>query len=137
MRAKYFRQSILLVAALFLLTLLGVRVYGNEDMLMPLVVCTLFQLLASMAYGLLWKTSLSSEQEQENGNQLSRGYKFLVASGVRMFAAVVTVMAFCFLVDDKSLIKFFAVVFLVFYFIMLIYDTAFFVGVEKKIKQNA
>lgn len=125
---RYAKHSLLLLTAIFLLTLLGIRVYGTNEMIMPLALCTIFHLVANMAYGAMWgKIAESSVQ--------SLPTLYLIASGVRMFAAIVTVMAYCFIEDDKTLIKFFAIVFMVFYFIMLIYDTAFFVGVEKKSKK--
>ena len=58
------------------------------------------------------------------------------ASGARMFAGVVVVLGFLFLSDDKTVIRFFVIAFLLYYFIILIYDTAYFVKVEKTIQQN-
>ena len=53
-----------------------------------------------------------------------------------MFAAVVTVMVFCFLASSHASILCFVVIFLIYYFVILIFDTWYFVRIEKKIKQN-
>ena len=45
-------------------------------------------------------------------------------------------LGFLFLSDDKTAIRFFVIAFLIYYFIILIYDTAYFVKVEKTIQQN-
>lgn len=126
---RYLRRSILVVAALFLATLLGINIYGTEAMIMPSVICTVFQLVACIAYAALWK-------HIANHSTANLPTLYLVASGSRMFAAVVTVMCYCFLQDDKTLIKFFAIVFLIYYFVLLIYDTIFFVDIEKKLKKE-
>ena len=51
-----------------------------------------------------------------------------------MLAAIATVVIFLFLVDNKVAITTFVITFLSFYFVMLIYDTWYFVKVEKKIQ---
>ena len=126
---KYLRLSTLIIAALFLLSLLCIQVFGTEAHVTPVIISTVFQLVACLSFGLIWK-------RVAKGAEGSLSTLYLVTAGGRMFAAIVTVMAYCFLVEDKSMIKFFAIHFLVFYFIMLIFDTCYLVGVEKKIKQN-
>jgi hypothetical protein len=60
----------------------------------------------------------------------------MAASAIRMFAAIVVVVGFLFLVSNKEAVRFFIITFLIYYFLILIYDTVYFVKVEKKIQQN-
>ncbi len=61
---------------------------------------------------------------------------YMSASALRMFAAVVVVMAYCWLTDNRDSIRFFVAIFLIYYFVILIYDTWYFVKIEKKVKTN-
>ena len=127
----YLRQSICLIVGLTLLFLLYMNVWGNADvMTVPIVVSAVFQLVACIAYAFVWKAVAASSTE-------SLPTLYLTASGCRMFAGIVTVLAYCFASEDKAAIRFFVIAFLIYYFIILIYDTAYFMKVEKKIRQNA
>lgn len=127
---KYLRQSILLIAALFLLTLLYVRLWGTADvMAMPLAVCVIFQLLACGTYGVVWKRVAATSPQ-------SLPTLYLAASGIRMMAALAVVVVYLIVVDNPVSVRFFVVTFLVFYLAVLAYDTAFFVKVEKTLKKN-
>lgn len=127
----YLRQSISLIVGLTLLFLLYINVWGGADvMTVPLCISAVFQLVACLIYGFVWKIVASSSPG-------SLPTLYMTASGCRMFAGIVTVLAYCFATDDKDAIKFFVITFLIFYFIILIYDTAYFMRVEKKIRNNA
>ena len=126
----YIMQSIGLVALLTLVTLACVWAWGNVGMVAgPLALVVVFQLVACVAYGLVWKsvarTSLASLPTL-----------YMAASAIRMFAAIVVVVGFLFLVSNKEAVRFFIITFLIYYFLILIYDTVYFVKVEKKIQQN-
>ncbi len=123
-------QSIGLIALLTLITLACVWAWGNVGMVAgPLALVVVFQLVACVAYGLVWKsvarTSLASLPTL-----------YMAASAIRMFAAIVVVVGFLFLVSNKEAVRFFIITFLIYYFLILIYDTVYFVKVEKKIQQN-
>jgi hypothetical protein len=123
-------QSIGLIALLTLITLVCVWAWGNVGMVAgPLALVVVFQLVACVAYGLVWKsvarTSLASLPTL-----------YMAASAIRMFAAIVVVVGFLFLVSNKEAVRFFIITFLIYYFLILIYDTVYFVKVEKKIQQN-
>jgi hypothetical protein len=123
-------QSIGLIALLTLVTLACVWAWGNVGMVAgPLALVVVFQLVACVAYGLVWKsvarTSLASLPTL-----------YMAASAIRMFAAIVVVVGFLFLVSNKEAVRFFIITFLIYYFLILIYDTVYFVKVEKKIQQN-
>ena len=126
----YIMQSIGLIALLTLITLASVWAWGNVGMVAgPLALVVVFQLVACVAYGLVWKsvarTSLASLPTL-----------YMAASAIRMFAAIVVVVGFLFLVSNKEAVRFFIITFLIYYFLILIYDTVYFVKVEKKIQQN-
>jgi hypothetical protein len=126
----YIMQSIGLIALLTLITLVCVWAWGNVGMVAgPLALVVVFQLVACVAYGLVWKsvarTSLASLPTL-----------YMAASAIRMFAAIVVVVGFLFLVSNKEAVRFFIITFLIYYFLILIYDTVYFVKVEKKIQQN-
>ena len=123
-------QSIGLIALLTLITLVCVWAWGNVSMVAgSLALVVVFQLVACVAYGLVWKfvarTSLASLPTL-----------YMAASAIRMFAAIVVVVSFLFLVSNKEAVRFFIITFLIYYFLILIYDTVYFVKVEKKIQQN-
>ena len=127
---RYLTQSILLIVALTLLTASFLWLRGSLGaMAAPLCIVVVFQLVACLTYGLVWQSVAAS-------STASLPTLYLTASGARMFAGVVVVLGFLFLSDDKVAIRFFVITFLIYYFIILIYDTAYFVKVEKTIQQT-
>lgn len=126
----YLMQSMLLIALLTVLSFAWMWLTGNAaNMLVAVCISAVFQLVACMAYGFLWKTVAASSQD-------SLPTLYMSASGFRMLAGVITVLAFCFATEDKTAIRFFVILFLIYYFVILIYDTAYFMKVEKKIRHN-
>ena len=126
----YLRQSICLIAGLSLLMLLYVNIWGDVDLMtMPICISAVFQLVACIAYALVWKWVMATSPG-------SMPTLYMAASALRMFAAVVIVMVFCFLASSHASILCFVVIFLIYYFVILIFDTWYFVRIEKKIKQN-
>ena len=124
----YLRQSICLIAGLSLLMLLYVNIWGDVDLMtMPICISAVFQLVACIAYALVWKWVMATSPG-------SMPTLYMAASALRMFAAVVTVMVFCFLASSHASILCFVVIFLIYYFVILIFDTWYFVRIEKKIK---
>ena len=126
----YLRQSICLIAGLTLLALLYVNLKGDMGLMtMPIFISAVFQLVACIAYGLVWKWVSSS-------SPASLPTLYMAASAFRMFVGIVIVLAYCFVADNQTSIKFFVVTFLIYYFVILIYDTWYFVKIEKRFKQN-
>lgn len=126
----YLRQSICLIAGLTLLALLYVNLKGDMGLMtMPIFISAVFQLVACIAYGLVWKWVSTS-------SPASLPTLYMAASAFRMFVGIVIVLAYCFVADDQTSIKFFVVTFLIYYFVILIYDTWYFVKIEKRFKQN-
>jgi len=126
----YLRQSICLITALSMLFLLYVNLWGDKELMtVPVCISAVFQLVACISYAFSWKWVRSSSP-----NSLPTLY--MAASAFRMFAAVVTVMVFCFIDATQTSILSFVVIFLIYYFVVLIYDTWYFVKIEKKNKQT-
>ncbi|MBR7029735.1 MAG: hypothetical protein IKI06_00670 [Prevotella sp.] len=126
----YLRQSICLIVGLTLLALLYVNLKGDMGLMtMPIFISAVFQLVACIAYGLVWKWVSTS-------SPASLPTLYMAASAFRMFVGIVIVLAYCFMADDQASIKFFVVTFLIYYFVILIYDTWYFVKIEKIFKQN-
>ena len=126
----YLRQSICLIAALSLLFLLYVNLWGDKELMtVPIFISAVFQLVACIIYAFVWKWVWSTSP-----NSLPTLY--MAASAFRMFVGIVIVLAYCFMADDQASIKFFVVTFLIYYFVILIYDTWYFVKIEKRFKQN-
>ena len=126
----YLRQSICLIAGLTLLALLYVNLKGDVALMtMPICISAVFQLVACIIYAFVWKWVWSTSP-----NSLPTLY--MATSAFRMFAAVVTVMIFCFVDASQTSILSFVFIFLIYYFVVLIYDTWYFVKIEKKNKQT-
>ena len=126
----YLRQSICLIAGLTLLALLYVNLKGDMGLMtMPIFISAVFQLVACIAYGLVWKWVSSS-------SPASLPTLYMAASVFRMVVGIVIVLAYCFMADNQASIKFFVITFLIYYFVILIYDTWYFVKIEKRFKQN-
>ena len=126
----YLRQSICLITAFSLLFLLYVNLWGDkEQMTISVCISAVFQLVACISYAFAWKWVRSTSP-----NSLPTLY--MAASAFRMFVGIVIVLAYCFVADNQTSIKFFVVTFLIYYFVILIYDTWYFVKIEKRFKQN-
>ena len=125
----YLKQSICVIAGITLLALLLAHLNGGmEQMVTPLCTSIVFQLVACIAYGLVWKWVSAT-------SPASIPTLYMAASAFRMFAAVVVVMAYSLLTDNRDSIRLFVVTFLIYYFVILIYDTWYFVKIEKKLKK--
>ena len=125
----YLKQSICVIAGITLLALLLANLNGGmEQMVTPLCISIVFQLVACIAYGLVWKWVSTT-------SPACIPTLYMAASAFRMFAAVVVVMAYSLLTDDRDSIRLFVVTFLIYYFVILIYDTWYFVKIEKKLKK--
>ena len=127
----YIIQSLTIIAVMTVLALLSAGVWGSLSMIgVPLAVAAGFQVFASLTYGLAWRAVTSS-------SSASLPTFYLAASGLRMIAGIATVLIYLFLAADEMQIRFFVFLFLVYYLVLLIYDTLYFVRVEKKIHRNA
>ncbi len=126
----YMVQSLALIAVVTALAFLCITSWGDWSLMgMPTVVAAGFQLLACLVYGMFWRAVACR-------SSASLPVFYLAASGIRMLAGIATVVIYLFLVSEASSVRFFVSVFLAYYFLLLVYDTLYFVNVEKKIRQN-
>ncbi len=126
----YLVESLSLIGLLTISVLMGTwLLYSMPFVVGAVCVAVVFQLVACIAYGLVWKKVYAV-------SPASLPTLYLAASAFRMFAGIATVLVYCFLSGEKVAIRFFVIIFIVYYFVILAYDTWYFVKAEKKIKQN-
>ncbi len=126
----YMVQSLALIVVLTALVFLCIVNWGDLSLMaVPTVVTAGFQLLACLAYGIAWRAVACR-------SSASLPVFYLAASGIRMLAGIATVVVYLFLASDTSSVRFFVFLFLAYYLVLLVYDTLYFVKVEKKIRQN-
>jgi len=90
-----------------------------------IIISSVFNLIAAFAFITVWrKVALSSEKNLP--------ILFLSASGIRIVVAAMIVLIYFFVMrSNAQSIKIFAVVFMAFYLMMLVFDTWFFMRTEK------
>ena len=94
--STYLRQSISLIVGMSLLALFCMNLREmTEVMLMPVCISAVFQLVACIAYAFVWRWVLSTSPN-------SMPTLYMAASALRMFAAVVVVMTYCWLNENRS-----------------------------------
>ena len=123
--ATYWKVSLWLLCALSLITILILRETDRMSGLTAVVVAVIFNLLVAVVYGQCWlKTA------QKSPMMLPKFY--LVASALRLFAAAATMLIYCVVLRSHTQdLKTAAIIFLVFYIVMLIFETLFFVRKTK------
>lgn len=126
----YIFQSHTIIAVLTVLACACIARWGDlSRMGVPVAVTAGFQVLACLTYGMAWRTVA-------HWSTASLPVFYLAASGIRMLAGMATVVVYLFLVSDAASVRAFVFIFLTYYLVLLVYDTLYFVKVEKKIRQN-
>ena len=127
--SKYNKVSLGVICAMLFFGLVVMWTMGwQEVMLGALAVSGCFQTFCSLCYGAAW--DLFSRRSPE---QLPRLY--LASSAFRLMAAAAMLLVFCVIHrDNLQLIKWFSVIFIIFYIVILIVDAAFFANVSKTSK---
>ena len=127
---RYKQISLWLIAGLSLVILFACRVSASCDNIIaqvvnPLVVSAIFSLVSSTAYGEAWAAVSKSSPAN-----LTKFY--LAASALKMMAGVLVFLVYV-LVCAKQNILGFAVIFLLFYVVLLVFDCIYFSRLEKKV----
>ncbi len=126
----YIFQSHTIIAVLTVLVCACIARWGDLSLMgVPVAVAAGFQVLACLTYGMAWRTVA-------HRSTASLPVFYLAASGIRMLAGIATVVVYLFLVSDAVSVRAFVFLFLAYYLVLLVYDTLYFVKVEKKIRQN-
>lgn len=121
---RYARQELLLIVALFLVTLLVSRVWLIDGLVIPAIVSALFSLVVGGILILVWR-------RVANGSPESLPTFFSAVSGFRLLLALGTMLVY-YLVSDKEGVMLFFIVFMAFYFIMLAHHSIFFAKVSNQ-----
>lgn len=126
---KYKQITLWLTAGISLIILMACRISASCDDILaqvvnPLVVSAIFSLISSTAYGEAWTAIAKSSPVN-----LTKFY--LAASALKMIAGAIVFLIYV-LVCDKQNILGFAAIFLLFYVVLLVFDTIYFSRVEKK-----
>ena len=126
----YNKVSLWLIAAALLIGLLVIQIFSGLHLVNSLLFTTAYSLMATFIYGRCWK-SLALRSP----NVLTRFY--MVASVLRMMLALVVVFIGAFILrDSKSQLLGFVGIFVSFYLLLLIFDSLFFVKIEKNKKNK-
>ena len=89
------------------------------------IISFVFQLILIAAYGMAWERVAKSSPK-------NLPVLYMSATGLRLLLAALVLLVYMFTHRTSGSLLAFSVVFVVYYIIILIYDTIFFVSVEKK-----
>lgn len=126
---KYYKNNLWIIAGLYLMGLLVVQLTQQTACLQSLTICAVYSLITSSIYGGAWKTIASKSPA------VLRNF-YLVGSVLRMLLAFLTVLIYAFVVKERVMVIDFAVIFMIFYLVLLAFDTVYFYKVEKNNKIN-
>lgn len=126
---KYYKNNLWIIAGLFLIGLLGVQLTQQTAYINVLTICAVYSLITSSIYGGAWKVIASQSPAVLNNF-------YLAASGFRMLLAFLTVLIYAMVVKERTMVIGFVVIFMIFYLVLLAFDTVYFYKVEKNNKIN-
>ena len=126
---KYYKNNLWIIAGLYLMGLLVVQLTQQTACIQSLTIWAVYSLITSAIYGGAWKTIASKSPA------VLRNF-YLVGSVLRMLLAFLTVLIYAFVVKERVMVIDFAVIFMIFYLVLLAFDTVYFYKVEKNNKIN-
>ena len=121
---RYMRQQLYLTAALCLTSLLVMRVWVLEGLLVPAIISSAFTLVIATVIGLVWRRIATQAPD-------SLPTFFTAVSGFRLLLALL-VMFIYYLVYGRDHMLIFFLVFMVFYFASLTHHSVFFAKVSNR-----
>ncbi|MBQ8990939.1 MAG: hypothetical protein IJ084_02880 [Prevotella sp.] len=121
---SYMRQQLYLTAALFLISLLVMRVWFIDGMLVPAIISAAFTLVIAKVIGIVWRRIATQAPD-------SLPTFFTAVSGFRLLLALL-VMFIYYLVYGRDNMLIFFLVFMVFYFASLTHHSVFFAKVSNR-----
>ena len=121
---RYMRQLLYLTAALFLITLLVMRVWFIDGLLSPAIVSAAFTLGLGVVIAMVWKRVAKSSPE-------SLPTFFTAVSGFRLLLALLVMFIWYLACGRESMLLFF-LVFMAFYFVSLAHHSIFFAKVSNR-----
>ena len=124
--ALYNKVALWVLAGLTLAALLLMRVLFQTDWLTAILIAVVFNYACTIAYGLAWRSTARRSPEL-----LPKFY--LAASVLRLLLAAVVILCYCVVVrKHPEDIKVFAIIFILYYLVMLVFDALFFAKISKQ-----
>lgn len=121
---RYLRQGIMLVAGMFFISLIIMRVWNLYDILNPLIISVAFSLVIIFSEAIIWgKIATKSPQNLTNF--------YTAVSGFRMLLALAVMLIYYIAVGRETMLTFF-IVFVAFYFVLLVHHAIYFAKVSNK-----
>lgn len=126
---KYYKNNLWIIAGLYLIGLLVVQLTQQTAYINLLTISAVYSLVTSSIYGGAWKVIASQSPTVMNNF-------YLAGSGFRMLLAFLTVVVYAMVVKERAMVIGFVVIFMIFYLVLLAFDTVYFYKVEKNNKIN-
>lgn len=122
---KFRKMSLSIIAGLSLLFLLLSNLLSEMSFINGILVGASFSLFFSMIYLEVWKFfATNNPHATTKFYLLSMSFRFLLGS--------LTVLLFCLFAKTRESIIHFMIAFSAYYLVMMIFETAYFVGVEQR-----
>lgn len=126
---KYYKNNLWIIAGLYLIGLLVVQLTQQTAYINLLTISAVYSLITSSIYGGAWKAIARQSPTVMNNF-------YLAGSGFRMLLAFLTVVVYAMVVKERAMVIGFVVIFMIFYLVLLAFDTVYFYKVEKNNKIN-
>ena len=122
-------MNLWIIFGLHLVGILIAQVTTHSSYLNMLTISALFSLITASIYGGAWKAIADKAPAV-------LGKFYLAGSALRMLLAFLTILVYALIVKERVMILSFAVIFMIFYLVLLAFDTIYFSKVEKNNKTN-
>ena len=126
---RYHKMNLRIIFGLYLVGILIAQVTTHSSYLNMLTISALFSLITASIYGGAWKAIAAK-------SPAVLGKFYLAGSAFRMLLAFLTILVYALIVKERVMILSFAVIFMIFYLVLLAFDTIYFSKVEKNNKTN-
>ncbi len=126
---RYIKNALIILVGTTLGALMYMNVAGKETLLQPIIISLAYNTLVSLLFIYIWRAIMQNAREYVV-------HFYLGATGFRLITAMFVILAYCLTEDIRTLKIQFAVVFCIYYFIMLLFDTLYFIKIEGKAKKQ-
>lgn len=130
---RYFQQALWIVVAASFLVMLLMQFLGDTALYWPitqaLLVTVIFSFVATLAYGYAWKAVAKLSP-----TNLTKFY--LAGSALRLMAALLVFLVYALAIREKTAVLWFTGIFVGFYLVLLLYDSLYFTGIEKRLNNK-
>ena len=122
---KYMSYGVAILLIMGIVTAIVDSFITDAQLVTANIISFVFQLVLIAAYGKAWERVAKSSPKNLT-------VLYMSATGLRLLLAALVLLVYMFTHRTSGSLLAFSVVFVVYYIIILIYDTIFFVSVEKK-----